>query len=92
VEEKARESKRADRRPRERRTAGVRERVEAVEEEPWRHGALGRPWKRGALGEMWSHRSVEATSEGVEASKRLEKVRNRGLGGGGGSLYMGHWA
>ena len=38
--------------------------------------ALGRPWKRGALGEMWSRGAVEATSEGVEASKRLEKVRN----------------
>ena len=46
-------------------------------------GALGKPWKRGALGEMWRRGAVEATSERVEASKRLEKVRNEGAGGEG---------
>jgi len=54
VEEKARESKGTDRRPRESWTAGVRERVEAVEEEPWRRGALGKSWSSGQAIEAWS--------------------------------------
>ena len=67
MEEKARESKRADRRPRESQTAGVRERVEAVEEEPWRRGALGRSWSSGQAVEAWSSgRDVEAWSRGSD--------------------------
>ena len=50
-------------------------------------GALGRPWKRVALGEMWRREAVEATSKRVEASKRLEKVRNGGARGRGKLIY-----
>jgi len=58
----------------------------------WRRsrGGVGLWAGRGALRKMWRRGAVEATSKRVEASKRLEKVRNGGAGGGG-SLYMRHW-